>query len=661
MTREKRIALALFAVAAIAAAPSARAAWVINGIAICTMPNTQDTPTIASDEAGGAIVVWRDLRAGVNTDIYAQRVDALGTVSWLADGMPVCTANNSQSSPLIVSDGAGGAIVAWQDFRSNNVLDIYAQRLNSSGYIQWTSQGVPVCTGKASLTLGQVVPDGAGGAVITWSDRRNATNDIFAQRIDASGTVRWTANGVSVCTNAGSQVYPCLAPDGSGGAIIAWQDNRNGANDIYAQRIDAGGTARWTADGVGVCNAGQYQSSAQIIPDGHGGAVIAWTDHRNTVDNDVFAQRVDSLGAALWTTNGVVVSQTTNNQMNCRLVPGGTDEAIVAWIDYRTGGVADIYAQKLNAGGVAQWTANGIPVCVAANRQLNVQLVQSVSGAAVAVWEDERTGTDAWDTYAQRIGADGSMAWTTNGVAVCQDAANQTTPQLAPDGVGGAFAAWKDDRNGNADIYAQRVDAAGHTVVGTRLRDFDAAATGAGVRVEWTLSEGAPDIEFSVLRACDRSDDFLRIAVAVVRDDHGRLPAAAGTAFSFTDDTCEPGEIVRYRVDALDAGARTTLFETEPIEIPAPSTALYQNRPNPFNPSTVIRYFVNAECAVSLEVYDATGRLVRRLERGRVGAGSHAVEWNGLDERGRPSSAGVYFYRLKAGKDVLSRTMILVR
>jgi hypothetical protein len=661
MTREIRIALALFAVAAIAAAPPSRADWVTNGVAVCTMPNTQDTPTIASDEAGGAIVVWRDLRAGVNTDIYAQRVGALGAVSWLADGMPVCTANNTQSSPLIVSDGAGGAIVAWQDFRSNNVLDIYAQRLGSSGYIQWTSQGVPVCTGKASLTLGQVVPNGAGGVIITWSDRRNATNDIFAQRLDATGAAVWTANGVSVCTDAGSQVFPCLAPDGFGGAIIAWQDNRNGANDIYAQRIDAGGTARWTADGVGVCTAGQYQTSAQIIPDGSGGAVIAWTDHRNTVDNDVFAQRVDSLGAAQWTANGVVVSQTTNNQMNCRLVPSGAGEAIVAWIDYRTGGIADIYAQKLNASGVAQWTANGVPVCVAANRQVNLQLIQSVSGGAVAVWEDERTGTDAWDTYAQRIGADGSMAWTTNGVAVSQDAANQTTPQLAPDGVGGAFVAWKDDRSGNADIYAQRVDAAGHTVVGTRLRDFIAAAAGTGVRVEWTLSEAAPDIEFSVLRAREPAGEYIDIAADVVPDDHGRLPAAAGAAFSFTDDTCEPGEAVRYRVDALEAGTRTTLFETETIEIPAASTALYQNHPNPFNPSTVIRYYVREACDVSLDVYDASGRLVRRLEHGRVGAGSHTIEWNGLDARGRRSSAGVYFYRLKAGKDVRSRTMILVR
>ncbi len=661
MTRTGRIVFIFIVVAALAAAPSPRADWVSDGIAVCTMPNAQDTPAIVRDYAGGAIVVWRDLRASVNPDIYAQRIDDAGSVLWLADGMPVCTANNTQSSPLIVTDGAGGAIVAWQDFRSNNVLDIYAQRLNSSGYIQWTAQGVAVCTGKASLVLGQMVADGVGGAIITWTDRRNATNDIFAQRIDADGAALWTANGVSVCAAAGSQMLPAIASDDGGGAIVAWQDNRDGVNDIYAQMLNAAGEVQWTADGVAVCNASQYQTTAQIIPDGSGGAIIAWTDHRNTVDNDVYAQRVTSSGAAQWIPNGVVVSATTNNQMSCRLVPGGAGEAIVAWIDYRTGGVADIYAQKLNSSGAPQWTMHGVAVCAATNRQLNVQLIQSVSGGAVATWEDERSGTDAWDLHAQRIGADGSMAWTANGVAACQASANQTTPQLAPDGVGGAVIAWKDDRNGNADIYSQRIDAAGHTVVATLLQSYSAAASGTEARIEWTLSGAPEDIGFFVLRADEPPGEFVEIAAGAMRGDPGSSSAGNDASFSYTDGTCEPGETYRYRVDAREGAERTTLFETGPVAMPAASAALYQNEPNPFNPSTKIRYFASGECDVSLDVFDAAGRLVRRLESGRAGKGMHTVEWNGLDERGNRSSAGVYFYRLRAGKDTFSRKMILVR
>ncbi len=662
MTRNGRIVFLLFAVAAIAAAPSPRADWVSDGIAVCTMPNTQDTPTIASDEAGGAIVVWRDLRAGVNTDIYSQRAGPAGAVLWLADGMPICTATQNQSSPLVVPDGSGGAILAWQDFRSNNVLDIYAQRVNSSGYVQWTANGLAVCAGKAGLVLSRMIPDGAGGAIVVWSDSRNATNDIFIQRINSSGAAQWTANGVTVCAAAGSQTVPVIASDGAGGAIVAWQDSRTSPSNIYAQRVVAAGTVQWTADGIVVCNEAMAQTAPQTVSDGSGGAIVAWTDHRNTVDDDIYAQRVDAAGAVQWTANGIgVVSSMTGKQSDCRIVPGASSEAIVAWLDLRNGATADVYAQKVDTAGAVQWPANGVAVCTAANGQTAMQLISNGAGGAVAAWQDERVASGAWDIYAQRINANGSTAWTANGVAACQASANQTTPQLAPDGVGGAVIAWKDDRNGNSDIYSQRIDAAGHTVVATLLQSYSAAANGTDVRIEWTLSGAPANIEFSVLRAHEPPDAFVEIAGGAIPEDFGSSRAGDGTAFSFTDKTCEPGETYRFRVDALEGGVRTTLFETGPVAIPAVALALYQNEPNPFNPSTTIRYFVGAECAVSLEVYDIAGRLVRRLESGRVGTGMRAVEWNGLDERGNRSSAGVYFYRLRAGKNTLSRKMILVR
>ena len=214
--------------------PALHADWVEDGIAICTIFNNQDTPVIVSDGSGGAIIAWRDNRT-LTTDIWAQRVDDDGNILWLPDAMPVCTAPYSQSYPIIIADGSGGAIIAWHDFRSGNVVDLYAQKLNSDGYIQWTVNGVAICTGQMNTQLGQMISDGAGGAIITWFDRRDFTYNVFAQRIGADGTVLWTANGVTVSAASGNQMYPSLASDGANGAIIAWQDNRNVFNDIYAR------------------------------------------------------------------------------------------------------------------------------------------------------------------------------------------------------------------------------------------------------------------------------------------------------------------------------------------------------------------------------------------------------------------------------------------
>ena len=74
---------------------------------------------------------------------------------------------------------------------------------------QWYPDGTPVCLSKNSSATDQAVSDGAGGMIVVWADFRNGSNyDIYAQRIDANGVVQWTADGAAVCTAANQQQYP---------------------------------------------------------------------------------------------------------------------------------------------------------------------------------------------------------------------------------------------------------------------------------------------------------------------------------------------------------------------------------------------------------------------------------------------------------------------
>src|SRR5207249_7598012 len=86
----------------------------------------------------------RDLRNGTNFDIYAQHVLASGVVdpAWTAKGTVLCNAANDQDFPQIVSDGRGGAIVAWEDYRGGKG-DVYAQHVVASGVADpaWTANG----------------------------------------------------------------------------------------------------------------------------------------------------------------------------------------------------------------------------------------------------------------------------------------------------------------------------------------------------------------------------------------------------------------------------------------------------------------------------------------------------------------------------------------
>jgi hypothetical protein len=119
---------------------------------------------------------------------------------------------------MVASDGTGGAIVAWMDFRGAN-SDIYVQRISASGAVLWTANGVAVCTEIGNQSDPQVVGDGAGGAVVTWADLRSGTSDIYAQRLNQYGVPQWTANGFAVCVATGNQTEPRLVHTGFGGGF----------------------------------------------------------------------------------------------------------------------------------------------------------------------------------------------------------------------------------------------------------------------------------------------------------------------------------------------------------------------------------------------------------------------------------------------------------
>jgi hypothetical protein len=253
----------------------------------------------------------------------------------------------------MVTDGSGGAIITWGDDR-NGDFDIYAQRVDSSGITKWTTNGMVICGAVDDQLHPTIVADGTGGAIITWEDFRGSIYDIYAQRVDSLGMVKWDSNGIIICTAAGNQTYPTIAADGSGGAIIIWDDDRNGDFDIYAQRVDSAGNIKWIVNGTAICSALEDQAFPAIIADSSGGTIITWMDARSDIFCDIYVQRVDSAGILLWTANGVAICTDTNSQRYPVLVTDGSGGAIITWEDYRSGDNCDIYAQRVDSAGVVQ-------------------------------------------------------------------------------------------------------------------------------------------------------------------------------------------------------------------------------------------------------------------------------------------------------------------
>lgn len=455
MVRVSTVVFSFVACAAILAASSAAAYWVPDGTAICAAAGTQNAPQIASDGAGGAIVVWYDQRDG-SADIYAQRVDASGVPLWSPDGVAICAATASQLVPVIVSDGMGGAVIAWQDNRGLS-LDIYAQRVNSSGIALWPADGVAVCAASLNQSGPRIVADGGNGAIVVWLDSRNGGGDIYAQRVSGAGTPVWPTNGVALCSAAGDQWQYQIASDGAGGAIVAWSDPRSGEHDIYARRVTAYGGLQWTSNGVALCTAVGFQFNPVLVADGAGGAVVAWSDGRSGA-NDIYAQKVSAAGAAQWTADGLRLCGAGGDQNTPAIASDGFGGAVVTWEDVRTGST-NIYAQSVNASGTVQWSVDGAAVCPAAGNRYGPRILGDGAGGAIVAWMDYRSGESNY--YAQKLNSSGGLQWAADGLPLCLALGGQGELAVADDGAGGFVAVWYDDRNRDYDIYAQVVDSEG--------------------------------------------------------------------------------------------------------------------------------------------------------------------------------------------------------
>ncbi|MFN6039113.1 MAG: hypothetical protein ACK452_11650, partial [Bacteroidota bacterium] len=413
---------------------------------------------MCDDGHKGVFITWKDYRNGA-PDIYAQHLDSLGVPKWALNGVPVCTNTTDQSTPAIVSDMNGGVIIAWSDWRSQIERDLYAQRLNANGTPLWATNGVVVTNLNEREHNERLVSDELGGAYVVF-EKQNPANgyrwEVWMQRINGNGNTLWQPGGIKLSQTTGEFLNPRMQKDGKGGAVVTWQDFRNGLDyDVYTQRVGPSGNLKWGNTALKVCNATGGQTNPKIDPDSaSGGVIISWTDIRNGIDYDIYAQKIDSSGSLLWGTNGAAVCTAIGNQSAVDILSNPrVNGSIFTWKDMRNGQY-DIYAQKLNANGVALWTNNGLVISNASGDQLNPNITGDNTGGAVIVWQDMRTGT--YDVMTQRISKNGVILWANNGVPVGVATGNQTSPKNVSDGSGGSIFAWEDSRAGNPDIYAHK-------------------------------------------------------------------------------------------------------------------------------------------------------------------------------------------------------------
>jgi hypothetical protein len=329
--------------------------WTTNGVAIAVGAGNEEQPTMCSDGAGGVIIVWQDKNNDpIFDDIFAQRISADGVALWNnGNPLPVSILDWSQANAALCSDGLYGAFVVFTD-NTNDVNDLRAQHLSADGELLWGNDGVVVVAANDNQKSPVIIESEDGNPIVSWRDLRSGNYDIYAQKLDATtGASLWNSNGLALCTAANSQYRPSACTDGHSGVIVSWFDYRTATGfpwdlNIFAQRAKADGSIAWQYNGVPVCLAEDAQRDSRLVSDDHGGAIIAWEDNRQgTGREDIYVQHLNGVGQPNFVLDGRAICIADGNQERPNLVLAA-DGAIVAWTDDRNTLYApDIYADMV--------------------------------------------------------------------------------------------------------------------------------------------------------------------------------------------------------------------------------------------------------------------------------------------------------------------------
>ena len=256
---------------------------------------------LTSAQDGSFLTLWNNL---FNSSFVVHKLGIDGNFLWGTDGIQISYfASPLEYKPQIVGDGAGGALISWAEASSEGKMNIIVlSRIDAEGNLLWRSSLRSLSSTVHPET--RLTSDGSGKAIVFWEDHRQGMA-IYAQKINAEGQVQWQENGIPLYTGL-PNISPRFASviDSTGGAVIMVRD-ANGS--LSAQRLDVSGNKLW----------GDYLAIAENVANlpliisttGGDGVIIGWAPDQEQNSKNAFVQKVDLAGKLLWGAAGVGISK----------------------------------------------------------------------------------------------------------------------------------------------------------------------------------------------------------------------------------------------------------------------------------------------------------------------------------------------------------------
>ena len=633
------LAVLMFAITGFFSLASAQVnqAWVktING----PINGNDNAHDVAVDPSGNIYVTgWIEFSSG-NQDYYTIKYSPEGDTLWTRRYGGA--ANQGDYGYAIAVDDAGNVYVTGQSVQSGSLFDLVTIKYNTNGDELWLNAWSGP-TNYSSYGY-SVAVDVSGNVYVTGFTSDGLTSGEFITiKYNESGSEQWAKlyKGPGISIDYGN----CIAADDAGNSYVAgWSGGVNNLHDMTTIKYNPDGDTLWVRRYNGSADDNDYAYWLALDPSGN--VFVTGQSVETGSDNDITTIKYSNDGDMLWI-------QHFNGSLN------GYDAGQAVAVD--ADGNAYVTGNSTGSGGL-----NGITIKYSPSGDLlwsesfsgpgsggDVLLTIALDDSANAYVSGFVSSGSASDIATVKYSTDGNLEWSQlyNGSGNSYDGSYAIAVDNNYSVILAAYS------TGSGTGYDYTTIKYSQPVVPVELTSFTASGLNGSVLLKWSTASETNNRGFGIERT-EGGNNQVQVNWIPIGFVEGNGTTTGRHDYSFSDDGLTAG-VYKYRLKQLDFDGSFEYSPEVSVEagaVPAGFT-LSQNYPNPFNPATSISYSIPKDGFVHLSVYNVLGQQVKELINENVIAGNHQVTFNAAN-----LSSGVYYYRIEAGGNTVTRKMILLR
>uniref|UniRef100_A0A7V2ZHG4 T9SS type A sorting domain-containing protein n=1 Tax=Ignavibacterium album TaxID=591197 RepID=A0A7V2ZHG4_9BACT len=605
-------------------------------------PNDPINISSVGDKKGGVFIIWQDSKSSNKSDVLFLHVNKDGETSFRSDGKSVSLSLQNKFEPQAILLNSGDLLILWKEKISENASEIFIQKVTSKGLRLWSDYGIQLTRLNKDIKEYSVNVDKNGNTNVIFITKEinSPTNSIHLIKFNSNGNV--IKNPIELLSNSESKFSDCRIQSVSDKQFfINWLETKDSrATLLFGKFTLLNDSITVNKKTISKSNENVISYATTLIGND---LYINWYSQEK--QKTIYHQLISSDGTLKWGNEGKLVTTKRGQNSNSQFTVMHKN-IFVSWVnDY--GNDKNIYAQLFDLNGNKLWKEASSAVIEFEGDQFGQKVISDNRGNFIVAWIDRRFSKQFGNVYAQKLNENGEMQWTKTGIDLgTYTNSEKSYLNLISDEQGGAIAIFKDKREKKSEIYGQKIYSTG-TYAG-QILGLKCENDGDSVKVFWYAANENDDVVYEVQRKDKSADSWVMIS---------ELKKGSSSSINYYEYKDYPNSdgLVSYRVIQKSKGNQQN-SEVVTLEIIKETNdyVLFQNVPNPFSETTSISFILPKEEFVEIEIFDARLNLIGNITQKIFPPGKNTINFDA-----KRLSAGVYFYKMKAGDFVAVKKMVI--